>query len=211
MVYWTDDSDLGHKLELQCIPCDHNGRSGEPSSIITASVLPSPSLSAISHRHQHTQQYLSLQDELRVVSYNILAEYYSSTDYAKQVLYPYCQPDALLISYRQCLLARELIGYHADILCLQEVGKKCFEKFLLPVMRDSGYDGWFAQKTGQVIDLSIFPLNISFVCRYLKERHYFTGVPSSKSWTPLLFPLLGFLQKIKVVQSYIQPCEQPPQ
>ena len=150
MVYWTSDNDLGHQLEIECIPQDHNGRSGEPFSVTTAPVLPSPSLSAITLRHQHTQQCLSSQDELRVVSYNILAEYYSSTDYAKQVLYPYCQPNALLISYRQCLLARELIGYHADILCLQEVGKKCFEQFLLPVMRDSGYDGCFAQKTGQV-------------------------------------------------------------
>ena len=88
MVYWTSDNDLGHQLEIECIPQDHNGRSGEPFSVTTAPVLPSPSLSAITLRHQHTQQCLSSQDELRVVSYNILAEYYSSTDYAHHVKYP---------------------------------------------------------------------------------------------------------------------------
>ena len=136
---------------MECTPLDSTGRrNGEPYSIPTKPVLPPPEIAAITRRHLHTPHTLSSEDELRVVSYNILADTYSTTEYAQKVLYPYCRPEALLIDYRQCLLVRELAGYHADILCLQEVGKKCFERFLLPAMRDCGYDGCFAQKTGQV-------------------------------------------------------------
>ena len=151
MVYWTTEDDTGHRLVLECVPYNTAGRGGEPFSVTSGPVLSPPNVSAILIRHQLTPHCLCLSEELRVVSYNILADQYSSTDHAQQVLYPYCQPEALAISYRQCLLAMELRGYHADILCLQEVGKKCFDHFLLPAMRDCGYDGWLALKTGQVL------------------------------------------------------------
>lgn len=60
---------------------------------------------------------------VRVVSYNILADVYAQTDLSKKVLYPYCAPYALQLDYRQNLIKKELAGYNADIICLQEVDK----------------------------------------------------------------------------------------
>lgn len=63
------------------------------------------------------------QPALRVVSYNILADIYAQTELSKTVLYPYCAPYALQLDYRQNLIKKELTGYNADIICLQEVDK----------------------------------------------------------------------------------------
>lgn len=60
---------------------------------------------------------------VRVVSYNVLADVYAQTELSKTVLYPYCAPYALQLDYRQNLIKKELSGYNADIVCLQEVDK----------------------------------------------------------------------------------------
>lgn len=62
---------------------------------------------------------------VRVVTYNILADVYAQTEFSKTVLYPYCAPYALQLDYRQNLIKKELAGYNADIICLQEVDKGC--------------------------------------------------------------------------------------
>ena len=85
-----------------------------------------------------------------MVSYNILADHYSTTDYATQVLYPYCQGDALQPDYRMGVVFQEVMGYHPDIVCMQEVSLKWFDKYLLPAFKDRGFDGLIAVKTGQV-------------------------------------------------------------
>uniref|UniRef100_A0A8B9SHY1 2',5'-phosphodiesterase 12 n=1 Tax=Anas platyrhynchos TaxID=8839 RepID=A0A8B9SHY1_ANAPL len=46
--------------------------------------------------------------------------------FSRTVLYPYCAPYALEIDYRQNLLKKELAGYSADLICLQEVDKTVF-------------------------------------------------------------------------------------
>lgn len=68
----------------------------------------------------------------RVVSYNILADVYAQTELSKTVLYPYCAPYALQLDYRQNLIKKELTGYNADIICLQEVdkGSRCQNKHI---------------------------------------------------------------------------------
>ncbi len=85
-----------------------------------------------------------------MVTYNTLAGLFTGEDYSRKVLYPYCDPTALDIKYRQGRIAHELIGYNADVLSLQEVGTTTFSKFLLPALRDKGYDGCYEQKSGQV-------------------------------------------------------------
>ena len=46
----------------------------------------------------------------RVVSYNLLADTYSDSDFARDVLFPYCPPYALDMDYRRQLLLKEIIG-----------------------------------------------------------------------------------------------------
>ena len=41
-------------------------------------------------------------------------------------------------SYRRSLIAQEVLGYNADIVCLQEVDEKAFFTYFLPVMHHAG-------------------------------------------------------------------------
>lgn len=51
-----------------------------------------------------------------VLSYNVLSDIYASRD-----MYSYCPDWALTWEYRRQNLLKEIVGYNADILCLQEV------------------------------------------------------------------------------------------
>ena len=152
-IYWPTQEDVGKRLLIQCTPCNASGRYGNPAYIYSSIVLEEPKLSAINRRQRITPSYIESHDEIRVVSYNILADQYSNSDFAFQVLYPYCKQEALHMDYRQSLIVKELLGYHPDIVCLQEVATKCFETYLLPVMQEKGYDGHHAVKTGQVMTI----------------------------------------------------------
>lgn len=44
------------------------------------------------------------------MSYNILADTYTDSDYSKDVLFPYCPAYALDMDYRKQLILKEIIG-----------------------------------------------------------------------------------------------------
>ena len=106
--------------------------------------------SPITRRHQLTPSHLGSSSAFRFVSYNVLADPYATSDHARKVLYPYCNPEALTIDYRQNLIFHELLGYHADVISLQEVGTRLFNSYLLPAMKQRGYDGCYEAKGSQV-------------------------------------------------------------
>ncbi len=78
---------------------------------------------------------------LRVVSYNILANGYASSTGAGEIIYPYCPQDYLEHDYRKPLLLREILGYHADIILLQECDTRFYERELSLVLKEHGYLG----------------------------------------------------------------------
>uniref|UniRef100_A0A5B6YNW0 poly(A)-specific ribonuclease n=1 Tax=Davidia involucrata TaxID=16924 RepID=A0A5B6YNW0_DAVIN len=80
-----------------------------------------------------------------VLSYNILADLYASRDG-----YSYCPPWALMWEYRRQNLLNEIIGYNADILCLQEVQSDHFENFFKPKLAKRGYSVIYKKKTKEV-------------------------------------------------------------
>ena len=45
----------------------------------------------------------------------------------------YLDPD-----YRRPLILLELLGFHADIICLQEMDEKAFAEYFLPQMQQAG-------------------------------------------------------------------------
>ncbi|XP_018411772.1 PREDICTED: 2',5'-phosphodiesterase 12 [Nanorana parkeri] len=91
-----------------------------------------------------------------VVSYNVLADVYAQTEHARTVLFPYCAPYALEFQYRHCLLRKELSGYRADLICLQEVDRTAFPDTLCPAMEAFGLDGIFRLKDKQHEGLATF-------------------------------------------------------
>ena len=40
--------------------------------------------------------------------------------------------------YRRALALQELLGYNADVMCLQEVDERALDRYLLPLMRLQG-------------------------------------------------------------------------
>uniref|UniRef100_G1N3X4 Phosphodiesterase 12 n=1 Tax=Meleagris gallopavo TaxID=9103 RepID=G1N3X4_MELGA len=90
------------------------------------------------------------------VSYNILADAYAQTEFSRTVLYPYCAPYALEVDYRQNLLKKELAGYNADLVCLQEVDKSVFADSLAPALDAFGLEGLFKIKEKQHEGLATF-------------------------------------------------------
>ena len=65
-------------------------------------------------------------------------------------LYSYCPPWALSWSYRRQNLLRELLGYDADVLCLQEIQSDHYEDFFLPELTRAGYSAVYKRKTGEM-------------------------------------------------------------
>lgn len=65
---------------------------------------------------------------LRVVTYNMLANAYASTSFAKQELFAACPADALAVERRWPMLVAELLEYHPDVLALQEVDTGLYEQ-----------------------------------------------------------------------------------
>ena len=152
MIYYPTQDDVGKNFLIECIPVDSNGRRGHPAYTCSAVVLEEPCFDTIIRRQLQTPSFLLSPDSFRVVSYNILADRYSTSEYASKVLYPYCPQEALQPDYRMGLVVREVVGYHPDIVCMQEVSAKWWDRYLLPAMREKGYDGFMAVKTGKVLN-----------------------------------------------------------
>ena len=59
-------------------------------------------------------------------------------------------------SYRRQNLLRELLGYNADVLCLQEIQSDHFEDFFLPELTRAGYAAVYKRKTGEMFTGSAY-------------------------------------------------------
>lgn len=94
--------------------------------------------------------------QFRVVSYNLLADYYCDSDYSRKELFPYCPPFALAIDYRKLLFINEIIGYNADICCLQEVDAKIFDLDLTRCLEVEGFAGTMQRKGDTAEGLATF-------------------------------------------------------
>ncbi|XP_076985026.1 2',5'-phosphodiesterase 12 isoform X3 [Tamandua tetradactyla] len=147
-VYTPSNADIGLRLKLHCIP--GNGQRFGPGRELE-SVCPveaGPGTCTFDHRHLYTKKVTD-DTLIRTVSYNILADTYAQTDFSRTVLYPYCAPYALELDYRQNLIQKELTGYNADLICLQEVDRAVFSDSLVPALEAFGLEGVFRIKQHQ--------------------------------------------------------------
>ncbi|XP_035518581.1 2',5'-phosphodiesterase 12 [Morone saxatilis] len=166
-VYVPSNQDIGYRLKLRCTPRD-GGRSGSAKELISVGAVEAgPGVCTFDNRHAYTVKEAEW-PSVRVVSYNILADIYAQTELSKNVLYPYCAPYALQLDYRQNLIKKELAGYNADIVCLQEVDKGVFTDSLTPALDAFGLDGVFRVKEKQHEGLATFYRRSKF---QLLSRH----------------------------------------
>ncbi|XP_036318122.1 2',5'-phosphodiesterase 12 isoform X2 [Rhagoletis pomonella] len=146
--YDSTNNDIGHFLKFKLTPGNEVGELGPTVEQITKyEIQAGPGKCPFETRHCFTKSKLS-DDSFRIVSYNILADLYADSDYTRTHLFPYCPPYALKIEYRKQLVLKEIIGYNADIICLQEVDLKIFDLDLTPILGSDelDYDGMIAQK-----------------------------------------------------------------
>ncbi|KAH8395663.1 hypothetical protein KR222_005786 [Zaprionus bogoriensis] len=149
LIYQVSPSDIDHHLKLVVTPRNEAGLAGPTTECVTKlPVQAGPGDCPFEQRQRYTTQPLSNPHELRVVTYNLLADLYADGDYARTTLFPYCAAAALKMDYRKQLFIKELLGYHADLMCLQEVDIKIFDYDLKPVLAQApfGYDGIMTPK-----------------------------------------------------------------
>lgn len=148
-TYLPSVNDISYYIKCLCIP---GGVADDvcPEEIVSLEPISAgPGICLFDQRHLYTQAFLG-PNEFRVASYNILADVFAESDFAKEVLYPYCPEYVIKSSYRRQLIIKELIGYHADIICLQECQSSMYETYLKPILEMNGYKGYLTLKLGEM-------------------------------------------------------------
>ncbi|CAA2981718.1 carbon catabolite repressor protein 4 homolog 1-like [Olea europaea var. sylvestris] len=160
-TYTPTADDIGHVLKFECAIVDAETKSSvaHSNSILTSRVIPAPSPSPrrlISVSGADVPGHLDLDGRIlsagtfTVLSYNVLSDAYATSE-----LYSYCPSWALSWPYRRQNLLREIVGYRADIVCLQEVQSDHFEEFFAPELDKYGYQALFKRKTAEVFSGNI--------------------------------------------------------
>ncbi|XP_020087021.1 carbon catabolite repressor protein 4 homolog 1-like isoform X4 [Ananas comosus] len=125
-TYTPTTDDIGHILKFECTAIDATSRApvGNLNTVLTSRVIPAPSPAprrmmqvGFDARGQFDPDGQSaFSGTFSVLSYNILSDVCASKEQ-----HSYCPSWALSWPYRRQNLLREIIGYRADIVCLQEV------------------------------------------------------------------------------------------
>lgn len=178
-TYTPTADDVGHVLKLECVPVNAETKMpiGISKQVTTSRVIPAPSPRPRRMIKVGGSDFLTHLDRDRrsassgtftVLSYNILADQYATSD-----LYGYCPSWALAWPYRRQNLLKEIVGYHADIVCLQEVQNNHFEEFFSPELDKHGYQAFYKRKTKEASSRSE---NIIDGCATFFRRDRFSHV-----------------------------------
>ncbi|XP_053677994.1 2',5'-phosphodiesterase 12 [Anopheles nili] len=155
-TYMAQKTDVGYYLKFSCTPKNDSCTTGPKTEIISPHpVQAGPGQCPFEVRHLFTQQKLK-GSQFRVVSYNLLAELYSDSEYSRNVLFGYTLPYALDIDYRKQLFIKEILGYTTDIACLQEVDAKIFNMDLVPIFSQKSLAGHYQSKRNVAEGLATF-------------------------------------------------------
>ncbi|KAG9508911.1 2',5'-phosphodiesterase 12, partial [Fragariocoptes setiger] len=133
-AYFPSPDDVGRRLRFSCTPARDDKVGFERVIVSNKPVEAGPGRCLFEDRHAFTGSRLIDPNSFRMVTYNILADLYADSDYSRTVLFPYCPAYALDYDYRRQLLLKELLGYNADLICLQEVDKRAYKHDLEPTL-----------------------------------------------------------------------------
>lgn len=142
-------------LQLICVPKNGNKIGPTFEMISKGTVETAPPFNAFETKQLFTTDRLP-SNQFRVISYNLLADYYCDSDFSRKELFPYCPPYALAIDYRKLIFIREILGYHADICCLQEVDAKVFDLDLKVSLGKDLFDGVMQKKGATAEGIATF-------------------------------------------------------
>ena len=148
--YTPKAEDVGKSLSVLIVPTrpGHDGRGCEEAYRFKNLVEPLPWMPIVSPvRDGWTQKRsASERDDLRVLTYNILADLYTSRDVDQHLMYAHCDLSHLMRWRRMPMLIYEILAYNADVICLQEVDTSIYDTLLRPVLESKGYQGFYSNK-----------------------------------------------------------------
>ncbi|KAJ0715527.1 putative poly(A)-specific ribonuclease [Helianthus annuus] len=165
-TYTPTADDIGHILKFECVVVDVEMKStvGSLNTVLTSRVIPAPSpsprrLVSVTNADVATGNLdldgrVSSSGTFTVLSYNILSDTFATSDQ-----FGYCPSWALSWPYRRQNLLREIVGYRADVVCLQEVQSDHFEEFFAPELDKHGYQALYKKKTTEVFNGSIMTID----------------------------------------------------
>lgn len=140
--YHVRQEDINYKLKLVATPKSSDGQKVGPAvdSVGKNEVQAGPGSCPFETRHLFTMDRLK-GSAIRIASYNLLADYYADSDDGRNILFNYCPEYAIKIDYRKQLLLKEILGYNADIFCMQEVDFKVFDGDMVPFLGGQSMSG----------------------------------------------------------------------
>lgn len=174
--------DIGRYLLVTLTPYVGE-KQGMPVDVVsTTTVIPGPGDCPFDRRHLFTESYTN-PGKFRCMSYNLLADAYAASNYAKTVLFSYCPEHALDMAYRKQLFIKEILGYKTDLMFLQEVDCKVFNQDLQPILRSHGYCGSFTEKSNSMAEgMACFFRD----CKFREVSNYSTSLSSALEREPAL-------------------------
>ncbi|KAL7548068.1 hypothetical protein ACHAWF_011353 [Thalassiosira exigua] len=150
-TYSPKASDVGKRVSILVTPIrpGHNGSGCEEAYIFRNVVEPLPSMPIVELREEwrRSRSVRSYQhNNLRVVTYNILADLYAGREVESYLMYGHCDAQDLRRQRRMPMIVAEILSYEADIICLQEVDAAVHDALLRPVLEANGYQGFYSNK-----------------------------------------------------------------
>jgi 2',5'-phosphodiesterase len=159
----------------------------------------------------------------RVMTYNILADMYASSDYAVNYLFEYVKEVRFLDQdYRIQLVMNELEITDADIVFLQEVDSKIYQQYLMPILSsplsdyDCSYSGRYTNKNSGTCEgcatfirhsafHTIFELDIPLGYAVLVDHTFRPYLQENKELEEILGRKVGTIAQVTVLQDRFQP------
>lgn len=193
-TYTPTVDDVGHILRVECVVADAITKNplSDVKAKITQIVIPAPlptprCMIPLYVQNGSASEIDSSVSAFNVLSYNVLADLYAINE-----VYSYCPPWALTWSYRRQNLLREILGYRADIICLQEVQSDHFNDFFAPELEKHGYVSVYKRKTTEVYTGTNFATD---GCATFFKREHFSLVKKyevefNKAAQSMMVPLM---------------------
>ena len=148
--YTPKPEDVGKSVSVLIVPTrpGHDGRGCEEAYRFKNVVEQLPWMPIVSPIRDDWTQHRSAseRDDLRVLTYNILADLYTSRDVDQHLMYAHCDLSHLIRWRRMPMLIYEILSYEADVICLQEVDATIYDTLLRPVLENKGYQGFYSNK-----------------------------------------------------------------
>lgn len=148
-LYIPTENDANKALVVVVTPIrsDHNGEGcAEAYQFLKKVASQRPENTVLGIRQDWQLPRSQSASEIRVMSFNILADQNAFAGPDRQPFFAYVSADLLQRGRRLPLILHEILAYNADVICLQEVDQLIYETLFQPVLQAYNYQGFYSVK-----------------------------------------------------------------